>query len=364
MKLTFLITLLALTTLQANAQGVDYNEDSIDLEALYQEIDEAITKSPQYVKELEGRISICRDSFLTEENPEKRIQRAESLFKLYRSYKNDSAQHYLGICINLSDSLHRPDLAGRYRSLMAYQCAATYIKAESVVQLEQIDKQALDRQGLVDYYHTMMYYYGELGHYTQRDGMQFYYFEQQNLYRDSVLMVAEEGSEEWLHLKMDILTARRHFQEALSVSDRWLKTVMPGTHESAYAAFYRSEVFDHLRNHDLTCYWLGRSALDDIRCAVMDQASLLFLAEHLVNDGDVNRAIRYLEFSQKCNTTFLPYIRPYQADCALNIFKKSRQADKQRANNILYGSAAVIALLLLALIFVIVRLQKKRKANY
>ena len=53
MKLTFLITLLALTTLQANAQGVDYNEDSIDLEALYQELDEAITKSPQYVKELE-----------------------------------------------------------------------------------------------------------------------------------------------------------------------------------------------------------------------------------------------------------------------------------------------------------------------
>ena len=358
MKQAFLIVLLALTASQANAQGVSYNEESVDLEALYQEIDDAITKSPQYVKVLEGKISGCRDSFLTEENPDKRIQRAESLFRLFRSYKNDSAQHYLGVCINLSDSLHRPDLAGRYRSLMAYQCAATYIKAESVVQIEQINKQALDRQGLVDYYHTMMYYYGELGRYTQRDGMQFYYFEQQNLYRDSVLMVAEEGSEEWLHLKMDILTARRHFQEALSVSDRWLKTVKPGTHESSYAAFYRSEVFDHLRNHDLTCYWLGRSALDDIRCAVMDQASLLFLAEHLVDDGDINRAIRYLEFAMKCNTTFLPYIRPYQADCAINIIKKARLADKQRTNKILYASAAVIALLLLALIFVIVRKRK------
>lgn len=360
MKQTFLIALLALTALQANAQVVSYNEESVDLEALYQKIDEAITMSPQYVKELEGKISVCRDSFLTEENPEKRIQRAEGLFRFYRSYKNDSAQHYLGVCINLSDSLHRPDLAGRYRSLMAYQCSATSIKAESVVQFQKIDKQALDRQGLVEYYHALMYFYGELGHYTQRDGMQLYYFDQQNLYRDSVMMVAEEGSEEWLHLKMDILTAKRHFQEALSISNRWLKTVKPGTHQSAYAAFYRSEVFDHLNNHDLTCYWLGISALDDIHCAVMDQASLLFLAEHLADDGDINRAIRYLEFSQKCNATFLPYIRPYQADCALNIIKKSRQVDKQRADMILYVSAAVIALLLLTLIFIIIRNRKRK----
>ena len=35
-----------------------------------------------------------------------------------------------------------------------------------------------------------------------------------------------------------------------------------------------------------TRYWLGRSALDDIKCAVMDQASLIKLAELLNQDGD------------------------------------------------------------------------------
>lgn len=358
MKLTFLITLLAWTALQANAQGVAYDEDKVDLEALYQEIDEAIDNSPMYVRELEKKISASRDSFLAEKNPEKRIEKAENMFRLYRSYKNDSAQHYIGLCIDMSDALHRPDLAGRYRALMAYQCSSTSIKAESVVQLDQIDKRALDKQGLVAYYHALMHLYGELGSYTQRDGMQLYYFDQQNLYRDSVMMVAAEGSEEWLHLKMDILTATRNFQEALAVSNRWLRTVKPGTHQSAYAAFYRSEVFSHLRNHDLTCYWLGRSALADIRCGVMDQAALLFLADHLADDGDINRAIRYLEFSQKCNTTFLPYIRPYQADYALGIIRKCRVAGKQRTDMIMYVSAAIIALLLLALVFVIVKRRK------
>ena len=92
----------------------------------------------------------------------------------------------------------------------------------------------------------------------------------------------------------------------------------------------------------------------------MDQASLLFLAEYLANDGDVDRSIRYLEFSKKCNDIFLPYMRPYQTDYAFNIFKKSREVDRQRTNMILYVSVAVIILLLLALIFVIVRNRKRK----
>ena len=52
--------------------------------------------------------------------------------------------------------------------------------------------------------------------------------------------------------------------------------------------------------------------------------------------------------------------RRYQADCAINIIKKARLADKQRTNKILYASAAVIALLLLALILVIVTRRKRK----
>ena len=111
------------------------------------------------------------------------------------------------------------------------------------------------------------------------------------------MMVADEGSEEWCHLKMDILTAKRHFQDALKVSNQWLKKVYNGTHEKAYAAFYRSMVYENLHNHDLTCYWFGISAIEDIRSGVMSQASLLFLAERLVEDGDYERAMRYMEFS-------------------------------------------------------------------
>ena len=361
MRSLYVLLLFALATTTIQAQDVSIDEESVDLEALYQKIDEVISESPQYVAEREQHITVCRDSFLKAESPEQRFLKAEELFHLYQPYRNDSALYYADLCISLAESIHRPDLAGRFRSLLALQCSNTGMEAESLDQLRLVKRSALDNKSLVAYYNAWMHVCGELASYTQRATMRKDYFDKQNLYRDSVMMVAAEGSEEWLHLKMDILSAQRHFQGALATSYQWLKSVKEGTHERAYAAFYRSMVYEHLGNHDLACYWLGKSALDDIRCAVMNQASLLFLAEHLANDGDISRALRYMEFSKECNTTFCPNLRAYQFSSVINVIEKSRVAALHRAKLIFIVAAAVIALLILLLVIVIVRLSKVKK---
>ena len=335
-------------------------DETVDLKALYQEIDDAISQSPQYVAERERKITAYRDSLQKETNVEKRLLMTENLFRLYESYRNDSALHFVELCINLADYLHRPDLTGRFRSLLAYQCSRTDRQAESLEQLHLIDKSALDKRGLVDYYHAWMHVCGEIGLYTQRETIRQRFFKQQDLYRDSVLMVAEEGSEEWYHLKVDILSARKSFQDALEISDQWLQNVTDGTHESAYAAFYRSMIYDRLNNHDMVCYWLGKSALDDIKCAVMNQASLLFLAEHLANDGDAERAQRYMEFAKDCNLSFSPRLRNYQINSVVNVVEKNSHDILTRADLTLKIAVGVIALLLITLIMMCIKRKKQK----
>ena len=212
MKVRFALLSLVMIATQIQAQGISYNEESVDLNALYQEIDEAITQLPQFVAEREQKIAVCRDSLLKEDNLEKRVQTAEQLFQLYKPYKNDSAQYYAELCIGFSESMNRPDLAGRYRSMLALQCSNTDMVAESLEQLRLVNRSALDKRGLVDYYNAWMHAYGELVSFTQRQDMHQFYLDQQNIYRDSVMMVAEEGSEECGHLTIDILTSKRHFQ--------------------------------------------------------------------------------------------------------------------------------------------------------
>lgn len=356
----YIIVILLLTVIIGPVSvATTWNDDSVDLDALYQQIDDAISQSPEYVAERERQIADCRDRLYKEKNLEKRVPIAEELFGLYESYMNDSALHYAEVCINLSDSLRRPDLVGRFRSILAYQCSNADMFTESIEELRTIDRAALDSAGLVSYYHAWMHVYGELGSYTQRREMRNHYFDLQNHYRDSVLMVADEGSEEWLHLKVDILCARQLFQDALELSKKWLQEVTENSHESAYAAFYRSMVYNRLNNHDLTCYWMGKSALDDIRCAVMNQASLLFLAERLAADGDISRANRYAEFAKDCNFTFCPRLRTYQVNSVLNVIEKTSQANQTKANRIFIVASILIVLLVIALIYALYKVRRQ-----
>lgn len=353
MRRILLLACLVMGTIAACAKNTSLNEESIDLEALYQQIDEAISQSPLFVAERRKQIAAYRDSLRMENNPEKQIKIAEQLFQLYQPYRNDSALFFAEQCINLAEKLHRPNLTGRYRSLLAHQCSTSDMLTESLEQLRLVNRPALTDKELVDYYSAWMHVCGEMATLTQRKDKHQSYLAKQNLYRDSVMAAASEGSEEWLHLKMDILTAQRHFQDALDISDRWFKIVKEGTHESAYAAFYRSMVFDRLGNHDQACYWLGKSTLDDIRCAVMDQASLLFLAEHLAKDGDFDRALRYMDFTRKCNKSFSNHTRNYQLSSILNIIEKSHEATQDRIHQILFIAGIIIILLVLALVFVL-----------
>lgn len=349
------LTVSAVTVFAVTPQA----QETIDLNALYQQIDDAIRQSPQYVEERESKISACRDELLKENSLEESVMIAEELFLLYQPYRNDSALYYAELCISLADSLQRPDLVGRFRSMLAYQCSNVDLYNESLEQLLMINNSELDKRGLGDYYHAWMHVYGELAHYSQRKDIRERYFNLQNQYRDSVLMVADKDSEHYLHLKLDILCARRQFQDALRVSDKWLRRVEDDTHESSYAAFYRSMIYDNLKNHDMVCYWLGKSALEDIRCAVMNQASLLFLAEHLAEDGDISRASRYTEFSKKCNLFFYPRLRTYQVNSVINVIEKRYQANQVRTNTILMIASIVIVLLLMALVYTILRLRRR-----
>ena len=66
MKGLYLLIVMALLAIPVHAQGISSSEEPIDLEALYQQIDDAISLSPEYVSEREREITACRDSFLME----------------------------------------------------------------------------------------------------------------------------------------------------------------------------------------------------------------------------------------------------------------------------------------------------------
>ena len=98
-------TLLLIVVMGLGPTVLAQADESVDLDALYRQIDDAISQSPTYVAERERKIADWRNRLNKEKNVEKSVQMAEELFRLYQPYKNDSALYYAEVCISLADSL-------------------------------------------------------------------------------------------------------------------------------------------------------------------------------------------------------------------------------------------------------------------
>ena len=337
-------------------------EKDVDLEALYKQIDKAIEESPLYVQAKEEEIKETYDLFMKAKNAENRLEIAEQLFWLYKPFKNDSAIHYAQLIVDLAKEVNRLAVSNRYRALLARQCsnAGMYVEASGI--LQKTDKTALDRQGLTDYYDACMHVCGEVAAYTLIPQIRDFYDAEQDHYRDSLLTVVDPASDNYLHLQMSALCARQQYQEALKVSDKWLNKTVSGTHEDAYAAYYRHIVYANIGNEKMVRYWLGKSAFDDVSCAVMDQAALINLAQLLNIDGDLERSYRYIRFTWQCNSFFNTRMRANQISPVLNVIEKNYQDAIDRNTKLLYIIATIGTILAIVFFsFLTILLKQKKK---
>ena len=345
--------LLILTLLLAMAETLSA---AVSLTELYSQIDDAIAHSNEYVAEYEERISKVKDAYRQEASVDRKFELAIQLYELYKAYNNDSALSYIGRCITWAEDNHRPEMAGHARALMAFQCSTSGMYIESRDLLQKTAPALLTPQGRSAYYFAWMHLCGEIAYYSKIDHVQQHYYSLQSAYRDSVLNNISPTSLDYLMLRQTILLNDGQLNEALKVNDTWQNAVAVGSHEHAIAAFYRNLVYDRMGRTDEAKICLAESALDDIRCAVMDQASLITLASLLNSDGDFQRSYQYLRFTWDCNNRFSTRMRTWQISPIMtlveNNYQQAIEQNIQRLTTAFIVAGVLALLLLLALVYV------------
>ena len=152
----------------------------------------------------------------------------------------------------------------------------------------------------------------------------------------------------------------KKFQDALASNSKWIKMVGEGSREFAVAAYYRYLIYNIQGNFNMSKYWLARSAISDIRHAVMDQGSLWSLANILDNSGDLDRAYQYVSFSWTCAMTFGTRVRSNQISPILNVIEKNYQSRIRQTNRQLLLSIVVVSLMALSLLLLLMYVNKQR----
>ena len=329
-----------------------------DFQKTLEQIDVAIDVSPQKVTEYENQIAETRRQYQRAMKPEEKFRLAYKLYEQNKSFMNDSAVYYLTEAEKWAEQTGNKAQVGNCRALQAFQCSTVGYYNEALAFLKRIDKAQLDSMGLRNYYQSQMHVYGELGYYSNIPSMKETYFRLQGLYRDSLFSVIDHQDPDYMMWRIYQLQDQKRMEEARQLSDQWVERVSPGSRDYAIACYYRSLASE---TDDDRKYWLAQSALSDVRHAVMDQASLLALADQLNADGDLDRSYRYIRFTWDCNNRFNTRMRSWQIAPILNVIEKNYQSAVEHNTKVLRMSIIVVSILALLLLGVLLFLHRRNR---
>ena len=349
-RLLLLITFVAL--------GIYVSAQDDDVKVIYQQIDEAIEQSPRIVGEYEQQIADIRQQYQHSSRPEEKYQLAFRLYEQYKAFMNDSALFYLNEAEQWAGRQGQTDLVGNCRALKAFQCSTVGYYTEAQTLLKNIDKRQLDSIGLRNYYKAQMHVYGELGYYSNIPSMKEGFFKNQALYRDSLFSMIDHSDQDYLMYKIYELNDLKELKEAHKLSSQWVKQVQPGSHDYAIACYYS---WLSCEDEGEKRWWLAQSALYDVRNAVMDQASLLSLADILNADGDLDRSYKYIRFTWDCNNRFNTRMRSWQITPILNVIENNYQKAVEHNTKVLRMSIVVVSALALFILSVLFFLHRRNR---
>ena len=338
------------------------NAQKLNLDDLYRQVDQEIEHFPEYVAQYEQQIAATRTDYQKAKNQQERYRLALALYEQYRAFQNDSALAYLNRAETLARQMNQPAQVGDIISRAAFQCSTAGLYNEALAFLRKVDKTQLDTLGLAHYYMAQMHVYGELGYYTQVSSMREGYYEKQAAYRDSLYNVIDHNSQDYMMQRILELLPQKRYQEATDLSDRWLKDMSPESRDYAIASYYRYLIINNQMNPEQAEYWLCQSALSDIRHAVMDQASLLALAEKLNDEGELTHSYHYIRFTWECNNRFNTRMRNWQIAPILNVIDSNYKEQLARNTKVLTTSVilvSILAVMLLGLLFFLHRRNKQ-----
>ena len=223
----------------------------------------------------------------------RRYELTSRIADCYFSYQSDSTIAYLRRNLALARRMGDVDLELRARAVMAYSLSLNgrFLEADRLFSA-LTDTLRMSVETRVAYYRARHRQYREYRHQSfDEDGR-------------------EHSAGEWYYARQAARTcvdpvARAYFRFLLAMHDRdydsagaictdLLDRCVPGTHDYAKAAYYRSQFEAARGDSQRQLVWLVRAAMSDLRAAVRDYGALGAVAEELMRRGDVDRAMRYM----------------------------------------------------------------------
>lgn len=286
----FMLLLFLLLAGPARACG------SSKLQPLLRELDKTLAQSETYIALRERRIdSLKRRLNRTDLSPATRFGLTEQLVDSYNAYQSDSARLYLRQCLSMAECLDDCDLIARTQSRLAlnFSLSGRFYEAETI--LKNIsDTLRLSRSTLLHYYMAQHRKNRELANQTGTSERMNEFRSQELYYARCAAEVADDAVTRLYYTYMVNILGQK-WDAAEASCDSLLRILPPDSHDYAKAANHKAFLVGRKGLTQERLQWYIRSAIADIRSAVRDHGSLCSLCGELLQLGEVDRPMGYLQ---------------------------------------------------------------------
>jgi hypothetical protein len=332
-----------------------------NFESLLDELDKTVNNYQLYSNKKETEINKLKGLLKYTSSDLQKYEIYGKLFAEYKSYQSDSALIYarssFQIAENLNDVRKLNDARLSLASIMG--TLGMYKEATDILNSININTSP-DLKG---YYFTVnSAVYGYMSDYAASPQEKEKYILLTKKYRDAALNFYPPQSRPYIMAKSSKLIDTGKHNEALHLLLHYFPNIAHNSPDRAVIAYIISQGYHEKKQPEQEKKWLTISAISDLQLAKKEYISLRSLAFLMYENGDIDRAYKYIKRSLEdalfCNAR----LRTYEISKMMPIINEAYQ--KQNETNrlqliVFLLSASILSLFLLTVLFLLFKQMKK-----
>lgn len=316
----------------------------------FSRLDSLIERQDLNVAKKEASIAKVKKKLCGSISIDKEYEINDELYRAYVEFQNDSAQHYMRRNIEIGKLLGNKEKELESTLNLMHLLTKCYLLDEVSGMAQELDTTQLTNQQKLYYYKILSDTYLFKLEFHKGSAYESQYQQRLTELRGRIAVLADEGSERQLLYRANYLNDIGKTNEAIDLLEKMLGDYHSG--ERSYSVITSSLAFYYSRlgNRDKQKELLALSAASDIEGCIMENSALRQLAELLFDDGDIDRAYRYINRSVADATYYGTKLRNVQASQLVPRIISAYQAKQEK--NYRHMRNFIIALSVLAALLV------------
>lgn len=359
-KILVLLTIISSCCLICGCSGNSHSDHNVA--SLYEDVDNEIERRDIYTREKEAVIDKLRTQLAKTTDKRERLNLSNKLINEYEAFVSDSALNYISISQQLADELGDRHELTRLQIKKADIASHAGLFSEAHTMLRCVNRADLDSTLLPYYYaaYCSLYQYETEylpeGEYSARKG------NLRDLYTDSLIRVTPKNTFDYLINWSSQQINQGNHELARRELESNLAKYKSGDREYSIIASILAYLYKTENNKDLYHKYLAITVISDIQGAVKENMAIRELATEVFEDGDIDRANRYLKVSFDDANFYSARMRNAQSSRMLPVIDKAYDSRQHELQSRLTISLIVISALFLIVMFGVfmIKMQMKR----